>query len=76
MRDAVQTVPLELDHFRHERLANGKGFFVCGDFQADFLYQFLRVLTYALSFIFGLLLAVFILIVRDDLVSASQFKSL
>lgn len=63
MRNAVQTVALELDHLRDEGLPYGQRFFVGGDLQAHLFYHLLGELADTLSFVFSLFLTVLVLVI-------------
>lgn len=63
MRNAVQTVTLELDHLRDEGLSHGQRFLVGGDLQAHLFYHLLGELADTLSFVFCLFLTVLVLVI-------------
>ena len=76
MGNAVQAVTLKLNHLWDEGFPHGQCLLVGGDLQPHLFYHFLGELTNALLFVFYLFLAILILIVREDLVCASQLESL
>lgn len=63
MRNAVQTVALELDHLRDESLPYGQRFLVGGDLQAHLFDHLLGELADALSLVFCLFLTVLVLVI-------------